>query len=108
MIIILALIWMHLVADFVFQTDKVATTKGKDNSVLVQHVFIYSLPFTVFGGWFAITNFILHFIVDWCSSRIASYFWQKGDRHNFFLTIGVDQALHMTCLVGTAYYFGLI
>jgi hypothetical protein len=105
---IIILIWMHLVADFIFQTDKVATTKGKDNAVLSFHVMLYTLPFLVFGVEYAVLNGLLHFFVEWCSSRVGSYFWQKGDRHNFFLTIGVDQALHMTCLVGTAYYFGLI
>ena len=75
--------------------------KSKSNLVLLQHVLIYGLPFYLFGALFAVVNVILHFIVDWCTSRITSKLWTAGKVHWFFVTIGFDQALHMSCLILT-------
>ncbi len=98
---LIILIFIHWFADFCLQTDKVAQGKSKSNLVLLQHVSIYSAPMLIFGWKFALVNLVLHFITDWFSSRATSYLWQKGDRHNFFVVIGLDQAIHMTCLVVT-------
>ena len=35
----------------------------------------------------------------WSRSRQA--LWKKGERHWFFVVIGLDQAIHMTCLFAT-------
>ena len=43
--VLLILVWMHFVADFVFQTDKIAINKSSDNAILAFHVTAYSLPF---------------------------------------------------------------
>lgn len=102
--IILALVWLHFIADFIFQTDVVAKGKSKSNAVLLYHVTLYSLPFYIFGWEFALINAGLHFVVDWATSRATSWLYQKGERHWFFVVIGLDQALHMTCLFGTYYW----
>lgn len=101
---IIALIWIHFVADFMFQTDKIAIAKSSSNRALALHVGIYTLPFFYFGWLFALVNCVLHFATDWCTSRATTYLWKKGDRHNFFVVIGLDQAIHMTCLLVT-YWF---
>lgn len=103
-LIILSIIWVHFIMDFVFQSNKMALNKSKHNGILFQHVIIYSLPFMIFNFYFGIINLILHFVVDWITSRITSYFWIKGKRHLFFITIGMDQAIHLTCLFLT-YWF---
>jgi hypothetical protein len=41
----------------------------------------------------------LHFVVDGFSSKATSYLWQKEERHWFFVVIGLDQAIHITCLL---------
>jgi hypothetical protein len=46
---------------------------------------------------------IMHFITDAITSRTTSYLWQKGERHWFFVVIGLDQAIHMTTLFGVYY-----
>jgi hypothetical protein len=101
---IIALIWIHFVADFMFQTDKIAIAKSSSNRALALHVAIYTLPFFYFGVWFALLNAALHFATDWCTSRATTYLWKKGDRHNFFVVIGLDQAIHMTCLLTTFWW----
>lgn len=95
---IIALIWVHWVADFIFQTDKMALNKSTSLKWLSSHIGVYTLPLFIFGWKFALINGAAHFATDFCSSRATSYLWKKGDRHNFFVVIGLDQALHLTVL----------
>lgn len=117
---ILLIIWAHFVADFMLQNDKMAQNKSTSNIWLSNHVMVYSAamlgimaPFVYFMDsatshiqllwllvWVTI-NGALHWITDWCSSRATSYLWQKGDRHNFFVVIGADQAIHLSTMVVT-------
>ena len=98
---IIALIWIHFVADFMFQTDKIAIAKSSSNRALGLHVSLYTIPLFWFGWKFALVNMVLHFATDYCTSRATTYLWKKGDRHNFFVVIGLDQAIHATCLYVT-------
>jgi len=102
---IILLIWVHFVADFVLQTDKMAINKSSSNKWLLYHVVVYTIQFFWFGYIFAIVNGIAHFIVDYITSRATSYLWSKDKRHWFFVVIGLDQALHFTILVSTYSYF---
>lgn len=101
------LIWLHFFADFVLQSDRVATNKSKSHYTLFYHVVIYSLPFSALfiffenGLTFVMLNAVLHYITDAISSRLTSRLYQAGKRHSFFVVIGLDQAVHMTCLFGT-------
>lgn len=95
------LIWAHFVGDFILQTDEMAINKSKSNKWLVYHVGIYSLVLLPWGLWFAAVNVALHFVTDYFSSRLSSYFWKAEKRHEFFVVIGADQALHMTALIVT-------
>ena len=117
---ILLIIWAHFVADFMLQNDKMAQNKSTSNIWLTNHIIVYSAamlgimaPFVYFMDsatshiqllwllvWVTI-NGALHWITDWCSSRATSYLWQKGDRHNFFVVIGADQAIHLSTMVVT-------
>lgn len=117
---ILLIIWAHFVADFILQNDKMAQNKSTSNIWLTNHIMVYSAammgimaPFVYFMDaasshvqllwllvWVAI-NGALHWITDWCSSRATSYLWQKGDRHNFFVVVGADQAIHLSTMIVT-------
>ena len=99
--IALAIIWVHFVADFIMQSDRVALNKGKDSRILLWHVALYGLFLLPFGVTFAVINAALHFVTDFCTSRATSALWKKGERHWFFVVIGLDQAIHMTCLFAT-------
>ena len=98
MINVLLIVWIHFVSDFILQSDIMAINKSKNVKYLLLHCFIYSLLFLVFGWEFSLIAFLSHFIIDFFTSKLTSYLWQKEKRHWFFCTIGFDQALHLTVL----------
>jgi len=98
---ILILVWLHFVADFILQTDKMANNKSTSEKWLLFHVVIYTLPFFLFGWYFAVANGVLHFITDYFTSKATSYLWKKEKKHWFFVVIGLDQAIHISTLLIT-------
>lgn len=101
---IIVLIWFHYVADFLLQTRKVGESKSSSNLILSQHVLLYSIPFFWFGWEFALVNLVGHFVTDWCTSRVTKWAWKNNKMATFWDTIGLDQAIHMTTLIGTYWW----
>ena len=109
--ILLILLATHWVADFVAQSDWMATNKSNNIYALSIHVAAYTailavVSCTVFGFTFNAVTFILlncllHFMIDMITSKISSYLWGIGSRHWFFVAIGFDQFLHQVCIVLT-------
>lgn len=116
---IYGLIFTHWLSDFVAQTDWMAKNKSKSNFALSVHIMSYScgllifaittnlikrhmgLPTTIHVLTFVAINGLAHFAVDYVTSRISSKLWERGQVHNFFVVIGLDQAIHMATLVAT-------
>lgn len=112
MIFIIAILFIHFIADFVCQTHWQASNKSKSLYALSSHVLTYTLVLwlgtsILFPGItaavtvFAIINGVLHFITDAITSRISSKFFAENDWHNFFVVIGFDQFIHHTTLLYT-------
>ena len=131
--VVLAIILIHWIADFVFQTDKMAKGKSKNWNDLLSHTGTYSFVWLFIGGciylqqfrpynpehnkimniyWsyliprgilFVLITFIAYTITDYFTSRLNSKLWAKGDVHNFFVSVGGDQLLHYTQLLLTYY-----
>jgi len=100
--IILLITWIHFVGDFILQNDKMAHSKSSSNKWLAIHVGIYSSCFIVFGSiLYVVINFLLHFATDYVSSRLTTKLYKAKKNHWFFVVIGADQAIHMSCLFGT-------
>ena len=121
---IMTVIAMHWVADFVLQTDWQAKNKSKDNFALLFHVLTYTICIFVCGIFFlaneltlqnikiwkawALANGIVHFGVDYVTSRINTYLWNKGRVHDFFVMVGFDQLIHYACLFGSLSLIGVM
>jgi len=105
---IVVLFWLHFIADFLLQSSYMALNKSKDIKALAWHCLVYSIPFFWFGWKFALLAGILHFPVDFITSKITSRLWDKKEVHWFFVVIGFDQAVHMTVLVASLLLLKLI
>lgn len=112
--VLLALVWSHFVGDFILQSSYLALNKSKSNKVLLQHVLWYAIPLLVLAMYFSVSiywvllNVVLHFMTDYVTSRITGHLWQKEEYHWYFVTIGADQAIHLTCLITSYYYLGRV
>jgi hypothetical protein len=99
--LIIAILSLHFVGDFIFQSDWMAINKSKSNFALGIHVVTYSIPLCLLGFWWAGINGILHGGVDFVTSRITAELWIRQQRHWFFVVVGADQLIHSFCLFGT-------
>lgn len=95
-------LWLHFLSDFILQSDRMALNKSSSWKWLGIHCVVYALPFALVLGWrYAVVNAGLHFIIDAVTSRVTTHLWKQEKRHAFFTVIGLDQALHLSCLVLT-------
>ena len=104
---VLMLLATHFIADFLLQSHDMSVNKSKSNSVLAQHCIVYGLCFIWLGTRYAVITAILHFMVDWCSSRITSRLYARQEYHWFFVVIGADQLIHYIILILTLIARGL-
>jgi hypothetical protein len=96
----------HFIGDFIFQSRDMGRRKSENSSVLVLHgliLFGIIAPITLFLNlslWFAVSNSILHMLIDWfiwrgyklrMSKNINRNYWEDKC---FYLVIGLDQYLH--------------
>jgi hypothetical protein len=107
---VLSILFIHWVADFLFQTEKMATMKSKDTNWLLIHVSVYSFTWFFIGAFFdpvksalffGIT-FICHFLTDYVTSRWTSKLYKNSKFYgfpSFFSVIGLDQWLHYFQLI---------
>lgn len=98
---IIAVLGLHFVGDFIAQSDWMAQNKSKKFWPLWIHVSVYSLFLLPFGLKYAGMNLLLHMVTDAVSSRVTSKLWAAGQRHWFFVVIGLDQLVHQVCLILT-------
>jgi hypothetical protein len=133
LIVVLSIIFIHWVADFIFQAEEWANNKSKSLKPLLKHTITYSFIWYVvmvsisvwgnhFGGpsikelgwspWmglFPVITFVFHTITDYFTSKIVSkrfvdqYYGSPIPNFGAFTIIGFDQVLHYTHLFLTYY-----
>lgn len=105
---------IHFVADFLCQTRTMATNKSKSLAWLTLHVLAYATVTTLcwipLGGELYIISiflvtFVTHWITDFITSKITTYFYLKNNMFGFFSTIGFDQLIHASTLLLTYNYY---
>jgi uncharacterized protein DUF3307 len=58
--IVISILFIHFVADFIFQTDYMALNKSKNNLALVTHTIVYTSIFMLFGALYIFGTNILN------------------------------------------------
>jgi len=115
-VLVIFLLCAHFVADFCFQTQEMAQEKSKSLRALFDHVWVYTAVIMVLVAaflfaagldvanavCFAGINGVVHFGIDYVTSRINRILYEAKETHWFFVGIGFDQLLHTSILVGTA------
>lgn len=143
MIQLAILLTLHFIGDFVCQTNWMAVNKSQSNWALTVHVLTYTAVFALVivtvPRWIGVPMpgqpvlFVgvtggLHWVTDWCTSRVTSRLWfvvgatadtrhegyvavkvqyDDSKRHWFFVVIGFDQLIHVWCLATAAIWCGL-
>lgn len=122
---IFTVVIIHWLADFFFQTDEMSKGKSTSNKVLRDHIWVYwiglvliavlnlnlfhpengSTAAAIWATTWCLINAVAHFFTDYVTSRASSLLWKDGNVHDFFVVIGIDQAIHMLTLFGTLIYF---
>ncbi len=111
--ILFILMIAHFLADFTFQTTKLAQRKLKHFKYLIYHALIYAVmilvvifPLVKFQK--AILPYIIvigsHFIIDWIRKLVDKKIRRKS---NLFFSFIIDQHLHVFILVVMYYVFNL-
>lgn len=103
----------HWLGDFVMQSRQMAEKKSSDNYVLLNHVMAYmlfglgpiavvALGLGVIGPLgvvvFVLENILLHFTIDYVTSRYSAKYYQTGKIKQFWTCVGFDQLLHQWSL----------
>jgi hypothetical protein len=107
---VLFFLFVHWIADFVLQNEKMALNKSTSNYWLGMHVTVYTLAtiilwailFSIVGMRVSFIQYVeaylalfsMHFITDYITSRITGKYYKAKKNHEFFVTIGFDQWLH--------------
>lgn len=102
--LVVAIFFFHFLGDFILQSHWMATNKARKLIPLSLHIIVYTLTMCLPFGWkFALLNGLLHFCVDFCTSKVTSALWAAKKVRMFFIVIGLDQFAHALCLVLTAH-----
>lgn len=112
---IVIVLFFHWVFDFVLQTEWMASNKSHSVRALSAHAIVYTVGMLLAGFFiagptttavlFGLVNGVLHFCVDFCTSKLTAALWKKKDVHNFFVVIGADQLTHNITLLATLSLF---
>jgi len=105
--IILLILAIHFVGDFILQSHWMALNKSKNDNALGAHAVVYGffLLFMSLNPQWAALNLVLHYFVDYFTSRINAKLWAAGKVHYFFVGVGADQLIHYACLFTTFLMF---
>lgn len=114
LLFLITLMFAHWVSDFIMQNDWMARNKSNSLTPLATHILVYTITFTIITTSvgcilrmdpytliaFGITNGIIHFAIDFFTSKLSSAAHNAGriggsiPNFGMFTVIGADQMLH--------------
>lgn len=119
---------LHLVGDYLTQSDWMATEKTKRTIPAAIHAAIYALPFLLLGNWRAVLAIALsHFVVDrfrlaryvvfaknfmgwpfprWSDCKATGYPSERPAWMTVWLMIAADNTIHLACNFAALLYLG--
>jgi hypothetical protein len=108
---ILILLFMHSVADFVLQGERLSKLKATKIVSLFLHVGVYTALFIIVsplvlgltfmqGLVFSLVNGGAHLLVDLTTSKLKLRFWDKNESR-YFAVISFDHFAHVAILIAT-------
>jgi len=107
---------VHYISDFLMQNELMANNKSKNIYWLGTHCVVYGLGLFILISLFNILSFIgitsyyylflfvminvlIHFVVDYTTSKITTKLYHKKRFRAFFNVIGMDQLIHTMILL---------
>lgn len=108
----------HLIADFVLQSPKIVAEKGRyGRAGGLWHAIIHvvaSAPILLFlkPGIVTVvivlaTEFLVHYHIDWIKATHARRTGLAPQNRLFWITLGIDQALHQLTYIAIIWYIAL-
>ena len=109
--LVLYLLFVHWLADFFLQSDWISQNKSISNRALSLHCLVYFMTFFLctlglypngkaeFGPLFSLIVGLIHFPVDYYTSRVNKQLWDNKEVHYFFVSIGFDQLIHFATIL---------
>jgi hypothetical protein len=112
--LMVAILSIHYIADFPFQTSAMALGKSSCNKALSKHIVVYTAVTTLLSYIFiffvfnlpivylpllSIWVYMTHFYTDYITSRMCARYFGKKDYHMGFVIVGVDQLIHYATLL---------
>ena len=96
---ILQLLFAHCLGDYLFQTDYLASNKGKDNYILFVHSVLYTLAvYIVFGATISSLGYWLilltHIPIDYVKARGIT-----PEKYGDSGALIIDQLIHYIVLI---------
>lgn len=103
--VLMQIVWIHWLGDFFLQSNTMAKNKSHSVKWLSAHIGVYTCCLLLVFNWrYALLNGVIHFVIDLFTSKVTASLWKKEDVHNFFVVVGLDQAIHLTTLISTGIF----
>lgn len=103
------LMFLHWMADFVMQSDEMAQKKAVEWEWLFAHCSVYYVVFAIgtLNPVYGVVLGLIHYPVDFITSRKNRDLWSRGETHWFFVNVGFDQFIHLLTIVLLGVKMGL-
>lgn len=100
------IVWLHFIADSVFQSCYIPGKKENKKALAWLHCLVYTFFWLAFPIKFILFIGLSHCLVDFFTVRLGDELWEEGKVYKFFVLLGFDQALHLSLLFWANTYLG--